>query len=109
MRTILLALLLSCSTAYADNYIESEEGKIVLSALPGCGGPNDSSNLLYGALERPDGTGDIICWKYEDMVHVFIGKKHLAFLPNEVKTDGPSAAPSPSCSDRSSHPGRISL
>lgn len=92
MKRILFALLFVCSTAQAidgDNYIASTEGKITLFSLPGCG------DMLYGIIQRSDGTGDLACWKYEQMVvHVYIGKRDLTFFPSDVRTEGASEDPS---------------
>lgn len=99
MKTILFALLFVCSTAHAvngDTYIDSHDGKITLFELPGCWGVPAS---IWGMIRRSDGTGDLVCWKYDDeeIVHVYLtDNRHLTFHLSEVKVEGASEYTSPS-------------
>ncbi|MHB9100780.1 MAG: hypothetical protein ACYC2E_04625 [Sulfuricella sp.] len=99
MNKVLFALLFVCSTAQAiggDSYIDSPQGKIILFALPGCWGVPAT---IWGMIERSDGTGDLLCWKYdnEERVHVYlIDSSHLTFLLSDVKTEGATEDTSPS-------------
>ena len=90
MRTaMLIAPVLFAPMAYGqqvgDQYILSEEGEIVLFALPGCemqGKPG-----LYGLAKWKAKEAEVICWKYDRVIYIYApGERTIIFDPSEVRT-----------------------
>jgi len=90
MRTaMLIAPVLFAPMAYGqqvgDQYILSEEGEIVLFALPGCemqGKPG-----LYGLAKWKAKEAEIVCWKYDRVIYIYApGERTIIFDPSEVRT-----------------------
>jgi hypothetical protein len=80
-KLLLAALLLYCSAPYADEYIDSPEGRFFISALV-CNTDEYGPGLLFGALVRKGRETERICWKYDGEYHIFFGNKRLTFPPD---------------------------
>lgn len=88
---LLISLVMSCLSAHASDTCIKHDGQIVLFALPGCSiSPTDPNERLYGFWEKGDGNKEIVCWKYDTMVTVYlINDTTLSFTPADVVTDCP--------------------
>lgn len=101
----MLFMVLSQQTAYAqldqlvgENYIRSDEGEIVLFALPGC--EVYGKKGLYGHAVWKTGVSEIVCWNYDNVIYIHTteGNRTLIFDPDEVRTRGVNQEPVPSYS-----------
>lgn len=67
-----------------DNYIASDDGEIVLFALPGC--LMHGKQGLYGHAVWKTGVSEIICWQYDNVIYIYAPEKTIIFDPSEVWT-----------------------
>jgi len=95
MRVVLLiAAMMLSPMAYGedhmiegDNYIESDNGQIVLFALPGCEMGGKAG--LFGHAIWKTGVSEIICWQYDKVIYIYAPKERtIIFDPSDVKTRG---------------------
>ena len=72
-----------------DNYVESDDGQIVLFSLPGCemGGKKG----LFGHAIWKTGVSEIVCWQYDNVIYIYAPERTIIFDPSEVRTRGVNA------------------
>lgn len=80
----ILAFLFAISThAHADSFIPYKGGKLVLYALPGCGGPKEPHSMMYGFWQKSVGHGEVFCWKYDEAISIYYIEGKVLLLPAE--------------------------
>lgn len=95
---ILFSFPVAAQNEFGEFYIASDEGEIILFALPGCEVYGKKGR--YGHAEWKTEQSEIICWQYDNMIYIQTteGNRTIIFDPTEVRTRGANDAPSPSFS-----------
>jgi len=85
---LLIAAMMFAPLAYGqqkgDNYIASDDGEIVLFALPGC--LMHGKQGLYGHAVWKTGVSEIICWQYNEVIYIYAPERTMIFDPSDVRT-----------------------
>lgn len=75
-----------------ENFIASDEGEIVLFALPGC--ELNGKKGLYGLAYWKDRPSELVCWQYDNVIYVQArGGRQIIFDPSDVRTRDVGASP----------------
>ena len=91
---LLIAAMMFAPMAYGadhmiegDNYIESDDGQIVLFSLPGC--EMHGKQGLFGHAIWKTGVSEIVCWQYDKVIYIYAPRERtIIFDPSDVKTRG---------------------
>lgn len=97
--------------AHAESFIPYKGGKLVLFALPGCGGPTEPHDRMYGVWEKAGGGGGLFCWKYNEVISIYyIEGEELHLAPEDVviENDGTVDDHEPSSKKHSKLPAELS-
>lgn len=110
--TFFLALLLLISIrAHADTFIPYDGGKLVLFALPNCGGPDEPQDRMFGIWQKKGAVGKSFCWSYNGVISIYYIDGKVLTLPAEdvvVENDGTVDDQDPTYENRSQFPARLS-
>ncbi|MEO7343307.1 MAG: hypothetical protein ABIU85_00585 [Methylotenera sp.] len=88
---LVFAFIIS-NNSYADTFIPYDGGKLVLFALPGCAGPKEPQDRMFGIWQKQGDEGKTFCWSYNKVISIyFMDGKVLTLSAEDIVVENNGA------------------